>query len=141
MNWGSGIALFFVGFVLFMVSLVVFCMKQDDLHLVTQNYYEEEIKFQQQIDKMANAAELDYKIFTFNARNKNLELHLPLGAVGTLHLFRPSDARLDQKIPLFVDGDRKLTFDLGGLQPGYWKMLLSWEEGGKEFYLEEKISI
>src|SRR5690606_4368264 len=97
MNWGHGITIFFIGFVLFMVSLVVICMRQDNIHLVTQNYYEEEINYQQQIEKMANAEELGYQVFSYHADEMTVDLNLPVGAVGTLHLFRPSDARMDQK--------------------------------------------
>lgn len=141
MNWGHGIALFFGGFVLFMVSLVVVCMRQDDLHLVTQNYYEEEIKYQQQIDKMANARDLDYAIFSYDATMKTVDLNLPEGAVGILHLFRPSDARLDQKFAIKTVPDTVFSVDLKSLKPGYWKMMLTWEEGGKSYYQEQQISI
>ena len=141
MNWGQGIALFFGVFVVFMVSLVVVCMRQDDLHLVTEDYYGEEIKYQQQIDKMANARDLDYKIFIYDAEVKTLGLNLPQGAVGTLHLFRPSDARLDQKFPVDLGLENKFFLDLKDLKPGYWKMLLTWEEGGKSYYQEQKITI
>lgn len=141
MNWGHGIALFFGVFVVCMVSLVVVCMRQDDLHLVTQDYYQEEIQYQQQIDKMANARGLDYNIFIFDAKVKTLALNLPQGAVGTLHLFRPSDARLDQKFPVNLGSEKKFFLDLKNLKPGYWKMLLTWEEGGKSYYKEQKINI
>ena len=141
MNWGQGIALFFGVFVAFMISLVVVCMRQDDLHLVTQDYYGEEIKYQQQIDKMANARDLDYNIFIYDSEVKTLGLNLPQGAVGILHLFRPSDARLDQKIPVKLGPEDKFFLDLKGLKPGYWKMLLTWEEGGKSYYKEQKITI
>ncbi len=141
MNWGNGIALFFAAFILFMLSLVFICMKQDNLHLVTQNYYEEEIKYQQQIDRVNNASKLDYKIFTYHAEGKNVNLNLPTGAVGTLHLFRPSDARLDRKFQVTVGNDGTCSIDLGNLPSGYWKMMLSWNEGGTEYYMEEKITI
>jgi len=140
MNWGKGLALFFGGFILFMGGLVTVCMMQEDLHLVTQNYYEEEIKYQEQIDRTVNANSLDYKVITFHAKKKSLSLDLPLGAVGTLQLFRPSDARLDQKISIEMIHPT-LSIDLRDLKPGYWKMMLTWEAGDKEFYKEENITL
>jgi hypothetical protein len=141
MNWGHGLAIFFGTFVLFMISLVVICVKQDDIHLVTQNYYEEEIRYQQQIDKIANAAELDYDALAYRAENKTVDLTLPKGAEGTLHLFRPSDARMDQKFQVYMQDQDGLSIDLGHLQAGYWKMQLSWQDGDTEYYLEEQITL
>lgn len=131
----------FGAFVLFMISLVVICVKQDDIHLVTQNYYEEEIKYQEQIDKIANAQKLDYDALAYMAENKTANLVLPEGAEGVLHLFRPSDARLDQKFAVKMQGKDALSIDLGHLQSGYWKMKLSWQEGDTEYYLEEQITL
>ena len=141
MNWGHGITIFFIGFVLFMVSLVVICMRQDNIHLVTENYYEEEINYQQQIEKITNAEELGYQVFSYRADEMTVDLNLPVGAVGTLHLFRPSDARMDQKFAVEMESGNPIAVKLGHLQPGYWKMMLTWKEGNKEFYLEKKITI
>src|SRR5690606_21248279 len=141
MNWGHGLMIFFGAFVLFMISLVVICVKQDDIHLVTQNDYEEEIRYQQQIDKIANAAELDYDALAYRADNKTVDLTLPTCAEGTLHLFRPSDARMDQKFQVYMQDQDGLSIDLGHLQAGYWKMQLSWQDGDTEYYLEEQITL
>src|SRR5690554_6474992 len=141
MNWGHGLMLFFVGFVLFMSTLVVICMRQDNIHLVTQNYYEEEIKYQEQIDKIANATDLEYKVFDYRAESKTVGLNLPPDAVGTLHLFRPSDARLDRKYDVEIESGKPFAISLSDLMPGYWKMKLTREEGGTKYYLEERITI
>ena len=141
MNWGHGLMLFFVGFVLFMSTLVVICMRQDNIHLVTQNYYEEEIKYQEKIDKIANATGLNYKVFDYRAQERTVDLNLPADAIGTLHLFRPSDARLDRKYDVNLESGKPFTISLSDLLPGYWRMKLTWEEGGKEYYLEERITI
>jgi len=141
MNWGHGLAILFGSFVLFMVSLVVICVRQDDIHLVTQNYYEEEIKYQQQIEKMANANDLAYDALHYKPVNKTVDLFLPQGSEGTLHLFRPSDARMDQKFAVNVQQKDTLSIDLAHLQPGYWKMKLTWKQGDMEYYLEEQITI
>ncbi|HLT08638.1 MAG TPA: FixH family protein [Cyclobacteriaceae bacterium] len=141
MNWGHGLIIFFGAFVLLMISLVVICVRQDDIHLVTQNYYEEEINYQQQIEKIANAKDLDYDALAYEAASKQMHLNLPQGAEGTLHLFRPSDARLDQKIPIKMQKGEAMSIDLAHLQPGYWRVKLNWQEGGTAYYLEEQISL
>ncbi|WP_194974143.1 FixH family protein [Aquiflexum lacus] len=141
MDWGKGIFITIVVFVIFMISLVVVCVKQDDIHLVTQNYYEEEIKYQDQIDKMINASEIGYNVLVYDNQLKKVDLLLPKGAKGILHLFRPSDARLDQKIVFDITETNKSSVDVKDLKPGYWRIKLSWSEDGKEFYEEKKINI
>ena len=89
MNWGKGITLTLIAFGTIILSMVAICVKQDDIHLVTQNYYEEEIKYQEQIDKISNTSQLGYEALKFDSLQKELHVQLPVGAKGTLHLFRP----------------------------------------------------
>ncbi|WP_113925205.1 FixH family protein [Cognataquiflexum aquatile] len=141
MDWGKGIVITLIVFISLMVGLVTICVKQDDIHLVTQNYYEEEIKYQDQIEKMINANSLDYKVLIYDNQLKKVDLRLPVGSKGTMHLFRPSDARLDQKIDFDVTNPNANAFDLKSLKPGYWKLKLTWSENGVDYFHEEKINI
>jgi hypothetical protein len=141
MDWGKGIVLVFVAFATIMISMVTICMKKDDLHLVTQNYYEEEIKYQDHIDKVINANGLSYEALQFDNSAKSVSISLPIGAKAELHLFRPSDARLDQKLVVdILDEDTKVV-DLAMLKAGYWLMKLTWSADGKSYYQEKKITI
>lgn len=141
MDWGKGIVIVIAVFVMLMAGLVTICVKQDDIHLVTQNYYEEEIKYQDQIDKIINANALDYEVLTYNTQVKRVVMNLPLGSKGTLHLFRPSDARLDKKIEFQLVNLDENTVDVSSLKSGYWKVKLTWEENGVAYYEEKKINI
>jgi hypothetical protein len=138
MNWGNAIVLVFVAFAAIIITMVTICMRQDDLHLVTQNYYEEEIRYQEHIDKVTNAKDLGVIVLDFDAKNKVMDLNLPADASGSIHLFRPSDARLDQRIK--IDSDKK-SLDLAGLKPGYWHIKLTWEKDGIAYYEEKKIDL
>ncbi|WP_439481132.1 FixH family protein [Cyclobacterium plantarum] len=141
MNWGNGIVLVFVVFVAIMATMVTICMKQDDLHLVIENYYEEEIKYQEHIDKVSNSLESSKEAMSFDAQAKMLDLNLPVGAKGELHLFRPSDARMDKKIDVNIKDTEVNTVDLNSLSPGYWRVKLSWERDGVGFFEEKKIDL
>jgi hypothetical protein len=141
MDWGKGITLSLIVFGIIMISMVTICVKQDDLHLVTQNYYEEEIKYQDQIDKMINASHLDHEVLVYDNQLKTVDLHLPVGAKGMLHLFRPSDARLDQKISFDITDQAVNSVNVKDLKPGYWRVKLTWSENGVGYYKEEKINI
>lgn len=141
MDWGKGIILTLVAFAVLIISMVTICVRQDDIHLVTQNYYEEEIKYQDQIDKMINANQLDHEVLVYDNQLKIVDLHLPVGSKGVLHLFRPSDARLDQKITFDITDPSVNSVDVKSLKPGYWKVKLTWIENGVGYYKEEKINI
>ncbi|GHB38207.1 FixH family protein [Mongoliitalea lutea] len=141
MDWGKGIILTLTAFAGIIISMVVICVRQDDIHLVTQNYYEEEIKYQDQIDKMVNASMLNYEALAFDAQRRLIELNLPKGAKGTLHLFRPSDARLDQKLDFEIQDLEANAINLSELKPGYWKIKMTWVEDETSYYIEKKINI
>lgn len=141
MDWGKGILLTIIVFVGFILTLVVISVRQDDIHLVTENYYEKELKYQDQIDRESSAAGLDREVLVFDAVSKSMVLDLPVGAKGDLKLFRPSDERLDQELLLDILQEGKTTVPLEKLKAGYWKVQLTWTENGVDFYQEKKISL
>jgi hypothetical protein len=141
MDWGKGILLVIIAFVGFILTLVIISVRQDDIHLVTENYYEKEIKYQDQIEREKSAAALDREVLVFDAQSKAMVLDLPVGAKGNIQLFRPSDARLDQELSLDIKEEGKTTIPLEKLKSGYWRVQLTWTENGVEFYEEKKISL
>ena len=141
MNWGNWIVVVFIVFIALMATLVTICMKQDDLHLVTNNYYEEEIKYQQHIDRVINTTASAKEAMTYDAKTSILDLNLPIGAMGELHLFRPSNAGMDRKIEVNIKDSKVNSVDLQSLQAGYWKVKLSWAEDGKTYYEEKKLDL
>lgn len=141
MDWGKGIVLVLITFGILMGTLVTICVRQDDLHLVTQNYYEEEVKYQEHIDRVINTHLLEHEILVFDSQLKIVDLHLPVGAKGTLHFFRPSDARLDKKMEVNITDYNANSIDVKELKAGYWKVKLTWSESGKDYYQEKNITI
>lgn len=141
MDWGKGILLTIIAFVGFILVLVVISVKQDDIHLVTENYYEKEIKYQEHIEREKSASTLDRDVLMYDGSSRSMVLDLPVGAKGSLQLFRPSDARLDQELELEITEAGKTLVPLEKLKPGYWRVQLTWTEGGVEYYQEKKINI
>lgn len=141
MDWGKGIVLTIIAFVGFIMTLVVISVRQDDIHLVTENYYEKEIKYQDQINREKSAAGLDREVLVFDSQTKTMVLDLPVGVKGSLQFFRPSDARLDQELSIDILQEGKTSVPLEKLKSGYWRVQLTWTENGVDFYKEEKISL
>lgn len=141
MNWGKGIVITFIAFIAIMVTMVIISVRMEGIELVTENYYEEEIKYQEQIDKEASTLALDREALKFDGNTKALILDLPIGAKGTLNLFRPSDIELDQELPVEILEAGEKSVYIGDLKAGYWKVQLSWEENGESYYQEKKINL
>jgi nitrogen fixation protein FixH len=139
MNWGTKIALVYGGFAAFMAFLVVFCVKQPDIHLVSQEYYKEEIAYQHQIDQLQRAQQRKGRLqFQYDAKAQSVQVVIPDGKQvnGEVHFFRPSDARLDKQLPLQLHQGAQLI-PVGSLAKGAWKVKIHWSEGAQEF-LEEQ---
>lgn len=141
MDWGKGILITIIAFVGFMMTLVVISVRQDDIHLVAENYYEKEIKYQDQIEREKAATKLGREVMVYDSPSKSMVLDLPVGAKGNLQLFRPSDARLDQEFELDIASQGKTNISLDQLKSGYWRVQLTWTENGIEFYQEKKINL
>ncbi len=141
MDWGKGILVTIIAFVSFILVLVTISIRQDDIHLVTENYYEEEIKYQEHIQREKATASLGRDVLLLDSHAKVIRLDLPIGAEGSLHFFRPSDARLDRKIPIRITNLGGSEIPLGSLLPGYWRVQLNWTENGVNYYQEKKIAL
>lgn len=139
MNWGKSIVLAFVLFALFIGILVIVCLRQD-IPLVSSNYYEQELRFQEQLDRMKNTESLQVKP-EIQVVNGVVELQydrLDLITQGELELFRPSDARWDKRFTIKPQG-RLLRFEPGDLPGGMYKARLRWTEDGRDHFLERTI--
>ena len=143
MNWGHMITISFVVFAAIIITMVTISMKQD-VNLVAQDYYEEELAYQDQIDRINNFASLATKptiIQTSGAINLTFPEELAQSmANGTIHLFRPSDSAVDQKHPLALDKTGNQVITLTNIQKGLWKLKLGWTTtSGLQYYHEQSV--
>jgi hypothetical protein len=106
MSWGKGIVIAFIAFALFIGALVTVCVRQD-INLVSKNYYAEELMYQEQIDRLNNAAALTERP-SIVIRAGNLEVWFEgfeKFEEGELVLTRPSDPRYDAKFTVNAGSD------------------------------------
>lgn len=145
MNWGKSIAIVYLGFVGFMGFLVWNCLQQDDIHLVSKDYYQKELDYQENIDKMNNTNQLssDLKL-NYQTDKQLISLDFPkesLGANGEVNFYRPSDARKDFAVKLNISQSEQQTIPVNKLERGLWVVKVSWNKEGKGYYKEEKIKL
>lgn len=140
MNWGKWIVVSFILFALFIGVLVTICVRQD-ISLVANDYYKQELDFQQQIDRSKNTEQLKFKpeIYIVNDRMQIRFKDFHAIHTGEIKLFRPSNAESDLLFELNPTADTIQTFDLSARQKGMYKAKMKWSMNDKEYYLEKII--
>lgn len=146
MNWGVGIVLAFFGFTSLIVTLVVISMRQD-VNLVARDYYQQEIAYQDQIDRMNNYRMLKTKPSIIHDQSSQKLLLDFTNSIandrisGSILIFRPSGTAQDRRLTLDLDTEGDQLMDLSGLQKGKWKFQLTWSYEQKEYYHEKIILV
>lgn len=145
MNWGKKIAIVYLSFVGFMGFLVWKCLQQDDIHLVSQDYYQKEIAYQDDIDQMNNTNQLSTQLkFDYVSESKTVKLDFPkesIGSTGKISFYRPADARKDFTVKLDIANTESQSIPVGNLDRGLWVVKVSWNKDGKGYYKEEKMTL
>jgi len=140
MNWGNWIIVAFVLFAIFVATLVTICVRTD-ISLVTRDYYQEELSYQEQLDRKQNASQLAVRP-DIVINGTSLEVHYPeLKSIssGVVTLFRPSDASLDLEFPIQPSVDVTQRFPLNRYDKGLYKARMQWVMNGKEYFIEKII--
>lgn len=140
-TWGSGIAIFYISFMVIILAIVIYSA-QFNLNLETEDYYAEELKYQEIIDKKLNANGLELKPKIYK-RNGKLTVEFPDNAEieGTLVMFRASDNRLDRSFAIQLNDSGYQFIEIDDMRQGRWKAKLDWNDGEKEYYLEESVEL
>jgi nitrogen fixation protein FixH len=142
--WPLAITGFFVTIVVLLAGYVVFAFHQRQ-DLVASNYYDNEIRYQQQLDRLNHTQPLgDTAKVDYDAAQNSIVITLPPAppaAQGQVTLYRPDDARLDCRLPLAVNAAGVQRLDAKGLRAGQWKVRVTWSAGGQEFFLDRAVVV
>ena len=146
MSWGWKIVVIYSVFVIMTLTMVFYFMRQK-VDLVAEDYYKQEIEYQDQIDKIANAKSLQQPVgFKYFNHNRSIQLTFPLvhvdkGINGQVHLYRPSDADEDKSFVIKPGSDGIQTIAIGSLKRGLWRVKISWNSAGKDYYYEKTLTL
>lgn len=144
MNWGWKIAILYGGFVLMMSILVYLCVQQEVL-LVTDNYYEKDLEYNKHLVRLKNTHLLEEQVkIAYQPTEQQLRVQFPkdFDAIeGYILLYRPSKTGLDIRLPIQVNADNQLTINTHRLIAGRWRVKINWEGDGQLFYKEEVLTI
>ncbi|CAN5497376.1 hypothetical protein BH09BAC4_BH09BAC4_14670 [soil metagenome] len=135
MNWGKSIVLVFILFAGF-IGTMVFLMTRQHVDLVRDDYYQDEIAYQQHIDRLARTARLPQApTLDIDPIRQELNLSMPVGwQQGTLTFYRPSSRQQDQRITL-SPGQHSVS--IARLGKGLWRAQLNWSAGGQSYFHEQ----
>ena len=141
-NWGTGIAIAITLFIVFILSFVyktIFVEKYEH-HLVSEDYYKDELHYQEEIDKMNNANFLPENVRLSNS-DKGIIIHFPEDKdfnkiKGKVNFLRRSNEKLDFEENINLTGSSMLIEDKL-LVPGKWEIKVDWQYEEVEYLLKE----
>ena len=142
--WPLAIILTFVVFISCTVGLVVLaCSQKADL--VSEDYYEQEIRFQNHLDRLDRTSNVDASII-YEAATQRIRIALPRAQSdhalrGRIELYRPSASGLDRQLALAPDARGIQTIDAAKLRPGLWKVRITWSAENQDYFLERAITV
>jgi len=116
------------------------------IDLVVPNYYERQVKYQQQIDRIQRTKDLAEPLrLNYSSRQRLLEIYFPAffqpeKVKGNITLYRPSDAALDYSIVIALNPEGKQFIPTTNLLPGLWRIKIDWESDGFDYYYEEAVT-
>lgn len=139
MNWGKAIVLTFILFAGF-VGYMVYRMHHERVDLVRDDYYQTEIVYQKQIDRMTNARHEKPMGMTYQAKTQQLAVAIPATLrKGEIHFYRPADRQLDFVVPIPAVHKGREVVSTANLAKGYWRVQFTWSDGQHGYYTEEDI--
>ena len=144
-NWGTGLVigmLLFIGFILF---LVIKMTTNEALNhdLVTEDYYNKELRYQEEIDAEKNMNDFKENIIGEKiADGWVLKFPKEIDASkikGTVFLFRPSNKKLDFDFPIELSSSNLLIPD-ERLLDGRWNITIDWNYNNKNYLYKKAIT-
>ena len=144
-NWGTGLVIVMVAFISFIMYFVVTMMSSSDYDhdLVVEDYYKEELHYQQDIDAEENALAMEENL-TLEKEGTKMILTFPENMdltmiEGNVNFYRPSNKKLDFNIPFSAINGQQLEVPEAQLVPGRWNVKVTWKNNGKEFLFKKEI--
>lgn len=145
-SWAWGITGTYVAFAGMTLTMVFVAFSQNT-DLVSEDYYQREIDHQQHMDRVARTQSLpNGVVWSFGHEEGALILHFPPGhfddgPTGSVQLYRPDNASLDQTHDIGLDDSGHQRIALAGLVSGRWHILIEWQADGKHYFSERQLQV
>jgi nitrogen fixation protein FixH len=129
-------------FVLFAIYIGIMVQQamRTDVQLVSADYYQQELDFQERMQATARATALPVRIFS-DETTYRITIQLPAAiaahvTTGSVQFVRPSDAKLDFSVPFKPDANGQQLFSAAQLAPGYWQLRVLFSASNQSYFAE-----
>lgn len=142
MSWGNKLLTVFIVFGC-MIGFMVYKAVNTPTNLVSNEYYKDELKFQDRINALNNAKKLDdVQVLQSNG---TVSVTLPAAMKGTsitgeAYFYSKTDPGKDKHLILSADS-LCTSFNKTVLPKGNVLLKLSWKSGSKNYYVEKPIDL
>ncbi|HEX6171314.1 MAG TPA: FixH family protein [Chitinophagaceae bacterium] len=141
LSWGYKIMFVYIAFVGGM-GFLVFKASSQKFDLVTKDYYDQELKYQQVIDQAANTSRLSAPI-AIERNPSDLKISFPREMKNKrklvdFYLYYAADAKKDYR-KSFELNENEITQALPVGMKGMYELKLTWEADGVKYYFEQKL--
>ncbi|MCX7876043.1 MAG: FixH family protein [Melioribacteraceae bacterium] len=142
-NWGTGIALSYIIFVLGTL-LMVFIFMNQDVGLETDDYYAKGLEYQKQIDKIERTNQLNEQLDIIQKKDSIIfnfpKIFESEKISGEIYFYRPSSNTKDFKVKIELTNSNQQIFT-NKLDKGLWKIKVDWFANNQNYYNEKIIMI
>ena len=142
MSWGYRIAILYIVFISG-ILFMVFRTSSVKVELVADDYYEQELKYQEVIDARANSVQLSSPVI---AEHKNNTVHISFpeemknfSIDADINMYCPVDRVKDFSVAKTVY-DGKIFFNMPEASKGLYIMKLNWKANDVKYYTEQKMN-
>ncbi|WP_117883186.1 FixH family protein [Aureibaculum luteum] len=143
-NWGWAMVIAMAVFMTFILQYVYRTLTDDTLehHLVSEDYYKDELYYQHEIDKMNNASKLKENLVVERG-DEGMQVTFPSDMeqskiTGIVYFQRPSDNRIDFKKEIVLDKNTMLVVD-DKLINGRWNVKVDWKYDDQEYMFKKNL--
>lgn len=139
MNWGYRIVVAFVLFMAFIISMVVY-VSSKGADLVAEDYYMQEVNYQDIIDAKKNSVALNHAVKVQQDAQKVVVFFpkdVPQNIEGTIHFYHPQHTDKDVVKPITLNEGRNQSINKTHLTKGNYTIKLLWKADNKSYYIEK----
>ncbi len=144
MNWGHKLTIVIVVFVAHM-GYLVYRSLSTDFQLVEQEYYKNELQYQQVIDATQRANKLKGDV-VIKKVNGQVTVELPAemknkNVKGLLWFYCAYDSKMDRKLAFQPNENGIQSFNLSLFEPGSYTVKIEWSSDDVTYYNETKFTL
>ncbi len=140
--WPWGITITYIIFFIALISFFIFSTQQN-VDLVSDDYYQKGLEYQQQINLINRTSKLDKSLqWNYNQKTNIVQFIFPQSnesqvIEGNILFFRPSDGSKDKIFTLNLSAGKNIKdINVKNLARGLWKIKAHWSMNGEGYYNE-----